>query len=69
MAVPDLAKTLEKLGCPLEKSHAMAVQLDRRARMDAEQMGTPYEAVLTRVIRDCWVKVGRRLQSLKGSKR
>jgi len=39
MTVSELAKTLEKLGCPAGKGAAMAAQLDRRARMDASCNG------------------------------
>jgi hypothetical protein len=48
--INDLAKTLEKLGCPTEKSYAMALQLDRKAQMDAERMGTSYKAAITKLI-------------------
>jgi hypothetical protein len=50
VTLTDLAKTIEKLGCPAEKSHAMALQLDRKARMDAERMGTSYKAAITKLI-------------------
>jgi hypothetical protein len=47
--VEELAKNLEKLGCPAGKSRIMAVQLERKARMDAERMGLSYEAAITRL--------------------
>ena len=50
MTLPELAVTLERLGCPREKSASMASQLDRRARMDAERLGTSYETALTRLL-------------------
>jgi len=50
MTLPEIATTLERLGCPPEKSAAMASQLDRRARMDAERQGTSYKAALTRLL-------------------
>ena len=50
MTLPEIATTLELLGCPPEKSADMASQLDRRARMDAERQGTSYETALTRLL-------------------
>ena len=50
MTIPELAQLLGKLGCPQEKCAAMASQLDRRARMDAEQKGTVYGAALEHLI-------------------
>ena len=50
MTLSELAATLERLGCPPNKSAAMASQLDRRARMDAERNGTTYEASLARLL-------------------
>lgn len=50
MHLDELAKALERLGCPIEKSAVMATQLDRRARMDAEQKGLGYEIALDRLI-------------------
>ena len=50
MTLPEIASTLERLGCPHEKSASMASQLDRRARMDAERNGTAYEAALARLL-------------------
>ena len=50
MTLSELAAVLERLGCPREKSAAMAFQLDRRARMDAERTGTTYEAALARLL-------------------
>ena len=50
MTLTEIAGTLERLGCPSEKSAAMASQLDRRARMDAERKGTSYETALARLL-------------------
>ena len=50
MTPQEIAVTLERLGCPHEKSAAMASQLDRRARMDAERKGTSYESALAHLI-------------------
>jgi len=46
MTVQEIAAALEKTGCPPGKSAAMASQLDRRARMDAERKGVSYESAL-----------------------
>ena len=50
MTLSKIAVTLERLGCPREKSAAMASQLDRRAHMDAERNGTTYEAALAHLL-------------------
>lgn len=50
MTVQDIAVTLERLGCPKEKSAAMAGQLDRRARMDAARRGVSYESALKQLL-------------------
>jgi len=50
MTIPELAKSLEKLGCPAEKSAAMATQLDRRARMDAVRKGIAYDDAVKHLI-------------------
>ena len=50
MNLAELAKVLERLGCPAPKSAVMAAQLDKRARMDAEQRGTGYDAALQRLV-------------------
>jgi len=50
MEPTELAKALEKLGCPPGKSLFMAQQLDRRARMDADRQGIAYETALQRLI-------------------
>jgi hypothetical protein len=50
MTLQEMAIALEKLGCPAENSAAMASQLDRKARMDAERTGTSYEAALSHLV-------------------
>ena len=46
MEISDLAKVLVALGCPAEKSTAMAAQLDKRARQLAVEKGRSYEEAL-----------------------
>ena len=46
----EIARLLEKLGCPSEKSAVLASQLDRRARMDAIRKGISYESALEYLI-------------------
>jgi hypothetical protein len=50
MEISQLAKTLTALGCPVEKSHEMAVQLDKRARQLAEQKGRSYDEALKHLL-------------------
>ena len=50
MTLPEIAVTLERLGCPAGKSAQMASQLDRRAKMDAGRNGISYEVALARLI-------------------
>ncbi len=45
-----LAAALVGLGCPAEKSQAMAAQLDKRARQLAAQKGRSYEAALAHLL-------------------
>jgi hypothetical protein len=45
-----LAKALVALGCPVEKSAAMAAQLDKRARQLAAEKGRTYEAALAHLL-------------------
>ena len=45
-----LAAALDSLGCPAEKSQAMAAQLDKRARQLAAQKGRSYEAALAHLL-------------------
>ena len=50
LSVAEIAKVLESLGCPAEKSEGMARQLDRRARMDAERKGISYDAAFEHLV-------------------
>jgi hypothetical protein len=50
MTVQEIAAALEKSGCPSPKCAAMAAQLDRRARMDAERKGVSYEVALQHLL-------------------
>jgi hypothetical protein len=46
----ELAALLVTLGCPQEKSAAMAAQLDKRAKQLAKQKGRSYEGALTHLL-------------------
>ncbi len=50
MEISELAKALAALGCPAEKSAAMAAQLDKRAKQLAEQKGRPYDEALNHLL-------------------
>jgi hypothetical protein len=50
MEIPELAKALTALGCPVEKSAEMAAQLDKRARQLAEQKGRSYDEALQHLL-------------------
>jgi hypothetical protein len=50
MEIPELARILVALGCPAEKSVAMAAQLDKRARQLAAQKGRSYEEALQHLL-------------------
>ena len=50
METSELAKALIALGCPAEKSAAMAAQLDKRARQLAEQKGRSYEEAMQHLL-------------------
>jgi hypothetical protein len=50
VAIPELAKSLTALGCPPEKSAAMAAQLDKRARQLAAQKGRTYDEALAHLL-------------------
>jgi len=47
----ELAQVLVALGCPAEKSAAMAAQLDKRAHQLAAEKGRPYEEALTHLLK------------------
>ena len=46
MELTQLARALEALGCPAEKSAEMAAQLDKRAHQLAAAKGRTYEEAL-----------------------
>jgi hypothetical protein len=46
----ELARALAAMGCPAEKSAAMAAHLDKRARQLATQKGRTYEQALTHLL-------------------
>ncbi len=50
MDLDDLANKLARLGCPPEKSLAMAAQLDKRARQLAAQKHRSYEESLAHLL-------------------
>lgn len=50
MTTGEIARLLEKLGCPPQRCAAMASQLNRRARMDAARKGISYESALEDLI-------------------
>ncbi len=50
METSQLAAALVALGCPPEKSAAMAAQLDKRAHQLAEQKGRGYDEALAHLI-------------------
>ena len=50
MELEDLAKALVTIGCPPEKSKAMAAQLDKRARQLVEQKGNTYDEAMTHLL-------------------
>ena len=61
MDLSDLARLLEAMGCPAERSSMMASQLDKRARQLAEQKNRTYEEALAHLIglmRQGWAAQG-----------
>jgi hypothetical protein len=50
MELAELARVLTALGCPAEKSLAMAGQLDKRARQLAAEKGGTYDEALTHLL-------------------
>ena len=48
--VPELAKLLVALGCPVDKSGEMAAQLDKRAHQLARQKNKTYDQSLTHLL-------------------
>ncbi len=50
MELAELAGVLAALGCPAEKSAAMAAQLDKRARQLAAEKGRSYDEALQHLL-------------------
>jgi hypothetical protein len=50
MEISELAQVLVALGCPAEKSAAMAAQLDKRARQLAGETGRTYEEAVKHLL-------------------
>ena len=50
MEIVELEKILVALGCPAEKSAAMAAQLDKRARQLAAEKNRGYEEALKHLL-------------------
>ena len=50
MDLSQLAQVLAALGCPADKSAAMAAQLDKRARQLAAEKGRSYEEALKHLL-------------------
>jgi hypothetical protein len=50
METSELAKVLVAMGCPADKSDAMAAQLDKRARQLAAEKGRSYEEAVTHLL-------------------
>ena len=50
MTAEQLAPMLEHLGCPREKTHEMAAQLEKRARQLSEQQGRSFEDALAHLL-------------------
>ncbi len=50
MEIAQLAQVLVALGCPAEKSAAMAAQLDKRAKQLAAEKNRPYDEALKHLI-------------------
>jgi hypothetical protein len=62
MDIEQLATALVALGCPADKSRAMAAQLDKRAQQLAEQKGRTYEEAMTHLLQlmqQGWAAPGR----------
>lgn len=47
----ELAQVLVALGCPMEKSSEMAVQLDKRAHQLAAERNRSYDEALTHLLK------------------
>jgi len=60
--ISELAQVLTALGCPAERSAAMAAQLDKRARQLAAEKGRSYEEALQHLLglmKQGWAAGGR----------
>ena len=51
MTIEQLAAVLVRLGCPAEKSSAMAAQLEKRARQLAARQNRPYDEALAHLLK------------------
>ena len=51
MDLDQLAQLMTALGCPAEKSAAMAAQLDKRAKQLVAEKGRTYEEALTHLLK------------------
>jgi hypothetical protein len=61
MDMRELASVLDELGCPSEKTLAMAAQLDKRARQLRDERGQTYENALAHLLglmRQGWAAKG-----------
>jgi hypothetical protein len=61
MDIAEIAEALIRLGCPAEKSHEMAAQLEKRARQLAEQKDRTYEEAVIHLLglmRQGWAAKG-----------
>ena len=47
----ELAQALVALGCPAEKSHEMAAQLDKRARQLADEKNRTYDEAVSHLLK------------------
>jgi hypothetical protein len=64
MDLTQLAQLLVAMGCPAEKSAAMAAQLDKRANQLVAEKGRTYEEAMThllKLMREGWAAKGRGL--------
>jgi hypothetical protein len=50
MEIAEIANALVALGCPAEKSHEMALQLDKRAQQLAELKERTYDEALVHLL-------------------
>ena len=50
MSLPEIAALLVALGCPADKAHEMAAQLDKRAHQLAAQKHKTYDESLSHLL-------------------